>query len=157
MNRIKNCNTSTEFSQEKSAFQGNDLSPPLFNVNITELAGQLEQIPSPVLTLNNKEAKFLLCTVVTHITRTQVWFDLTRWSITVHSWAQLMSTFKKTKSKKKKKTATHYIQWTCIALWQPRACFVQVTLIWQRLHWKRQQDSLVQINCRTTGKTSLFN
>lgn len=44
----------TGSSQEKGAFQGNRLSPPFFNMNITELAAQLEQIPSPVLTLNKE-------------------------------------------------------------------------------------------------------
>lgn len=48
-----------------------------------------EQIPSPVLTLDNKGPKFLLYTSVTHRTRTQVWFDLTSWNKTVHSWSSV--------------------------------------------------------------------
>ena len=42
-------------------FQGNSLSPTLFNIYINDLAVLLEQSGTPDLTLNNKEVKFLLC------------------------------------------------------------------------------------------------
>ena len=48
------------FTQGRGVFQGNSLSPTLFNIYINDLSLLLEQSGTPGLTLNNKEVKFLL-------------------------------------------------------------------------------------------------